>query len=145
MVKRLVFFSFHYKPDSWRAAQVRNIGAIEGNAPASDNDWETVTKGGDRAIRDWINNQMHGKSCAVVLIGTQTAGRKWIKYEIEKAWKDGKGLLGIHIHDLKDQNGEQSSKGGNPFVGVSAMGTNCQISCEPMTRHTSLVPTCRAT
>lgn len=36
---RRVFFSFHYKPDNWRAAQVRNAGVVEGNTPVSDNDW----------------------------------------------------------------------------------------------------------
>ena len=121
-VRRKVFFSFHYKPDNWRAAEVRNIGAVEGNTPVSDNDWETVTRGGDAAIRNWISRQMHGKSCAVVLIGSQTAGRKWIKYEIEKAWSDGKGLLGIHIHNLKDRNGNQSTKGANPFYSVIVNG-----------------------
>ena len=25
MVKRRTFFSFHYKPDNWRAGQVRNM------------------------------------------------------------------------------------------------------------------------
>lgn len=50
-MKRRVFYSFHYDPDNWRAAQVRNIGSIEGNSPASDNDWETVTRGGDAAIK----------------------------------------------------------------------------------------------
>jgi len=44
---RRVFFSFHYKPDNWRASQVRKMGDIEGDAPVSDNDWETITKGGD--------------------------------------------------------------------------------------------------
>ena len=34
---RKVFFSFHYKRDNWRAAQVRNIGVIEGNKTVSDN------------------------------------------------------------------------------------------------------------
>ena len=38
-----VFYSFHYKPDNWRAAMVRNIGSIEGNRPATDNGWEAVT------------------------------------------------------------------------------------------------------
>ena len=33
---RKVFFSFHYKPDNWRASQVRNIGKVEGNTPAGD-------------------------------------------------------------------------------------------------------------
>ena len=95
---RKVFFSFHYKPDNWRASQVRNAGMVEGNASVSDNDWETITSGGDAAIQRWIDGQLYGKSCAVVLIGTATAGRKWINYEIEAAWNSGKGLVGIHIH-----------------------------------------------
>ena len=45
---RRVFYSFHYKNDNWRAATVRSIGTVEGNKPASDNDWETVKKGGGR-------------------------------------------------------------------------------------------------
>ena len=115
MAKRRTFFSFHYKPDNWRAAQVRNMGVVEGNEPASDNDWEEVTGGGDSAIQEWIDDQMKGRSCVIVLIGSNAAGRKWIKYEIKKAWNDEKGLLGIYIHGLKNQDGEQSSKGRNPF------------------------------
>ena len=118
-IRRRVFFSFHYKPDNWRAAEVRNMGVVEGNPPASDNDWESVTRGGDTAIRNWINSQMYEKSCSIVLIGSQTAGRKWINYEVEKAWNDGKGLLGIYIHNLKDRLGNQSAKGRNPFVGFT--------------------------
>ncbi len=123
MVKRRVFFSFHYKPDNWRAAQVRNMGMVEGNSPATDNDWETVTRGGDLAIKWWINGQMYGRSCAVVLIGRYTSRRKWIKYEIEKAWNDGRGLLGIHIHNLRDVNGNQSAKGSNPFYRFTVDGS----------------------
>jgi len=112
---RRVFFSFHYKPDCWRTSQVRNIGIVEGNKPVSDNDWETITNKGDDAIEGWIDAQLSGKSCAVVLIGAGTAGRKWIDYEILKAWNDGKGVVGIHIHNLKNHDEEQSSKGKNPF------------------------------
>ena len=65
---------------------------------------------------------MRGKSCAIVLIGRHTSGRKWIKYEIEKAWTDGKGLLGIYIHNLEDRNGEQSGKGANPFYSIFVNG-----------------------
>ena len=123
MPTRRAFYSFHYQPDSWRAGQVRNIGAIEGNQPASDNDWETITSGGEAAIRQWIDSQMFGKSCAIVLVGANTAGRKWIDYEITKAWNDGKGLLGINIHGLADRNGNQSAKGTNPFYHITANGT----------------------
>lgn len=112
---RKVFFSFHFDNDAWRASQVRNMGVLEGNAPVSDNDWETVKKGGDRAIENWIDGQMKGRSCAVVLVGSATAGRKWVKYEIKKAWADGKGVVGIRVHNLKDQSGSYASSGANPF------------------------------
>lgn len=112
---RKVFYSFHYEPDSWRAAQIRNIGAIEGNRPAGDNDWEEVKKGGDPAIQRWIDSQMLGRSCAIVLIGSSTFGRKWINYEIIKAWTEKKGLLGIYVHNLKNSRGEQATRGLNPF------------------------------
>lgn len=112
---RRVFYSFHYKPDNWRVSQVRNIGAIEDNKPASDNDWETVTKGGDKAIEKWIADQMDGRSCVVVLIGAETGGRKWINHEIVKGWDAKKGVLGIHIHKLKNSAGQTSLKGANPF------------------------------
>jgi len=127
-VARRVFYSFHYKPDCWRVSQVRNIGTVEDNKPASDNDWETVTKGGDDQIKKWIADQMNGRSCTVLLIGKDTAGRKWINHEIIKTWDDKKGILGIYIHNLKNSAGEQSSKGSNPFDYITIGGTNNKLS-----------------
>ncbi len=112
---RRVFYSFHYKPDSTRAALVRQIGSIEGNRPATDNGWETITKGGATAIKKWIADQMEGKSCSVVLVGSDTADRKWINYEIVESWNDGMGVVGIHIHGLKNLDGKIAAKGKNPF------------------------------
>jgi hypothetical protein len=112
---RSVFYSFHYKPDCSRAAQIRNMGVIDGNKPASDNDWEKVTRGGEAAIKRWIDDQLCGRSCAVVLIGPNTAARKYINYEIEQAWNNKKGLFGIYVHRLRDLEGRQSPKGNNPF------------------------------
>ena len=88
-MKRHVFYSFHYNQDNWRAAQVRNIGVIEGNRPATDNDWESVKKGGENAIKKWISEQLQGRTCTVVLVGFETADRKWINHEIVKSWDDG--------------------------------------------------------
>jgi hypothetical protein len=113
---REVFYSFHHRPDSWRAAQVRNAGVIEGNQPVSDNDWEVIKRGGDTAIKAWIDAQLAGKSCAVVLIGTNTSERRYVKYEIQRAWDSGKGLVGIYVHNLKDAAGLQSNRGRNPFA-----------------------------
>ena len=91
------------------------MGIVEGNVPVSDNEWESITGRGDDAIKAWINGQLQGKSCSIVLIGTNTAGRKWVKYEIGKSWNDKKGVLGIYVHNLKDIDGNQSTKGRNPF------------------------------
>ena len=122
------FYSFHYKPDNWRAATVRSIGAIEGNKPAPDNDWETITKGGDAAIKKWIAEQLKGRSCTVVLVGTNTADRKWINYEIIKSWDDGMGVVGINIHGLKNSEKKVSAKGKNPFASITHGNTGKKLS-----------------
>lgn len=128
MAKRNCFYSFHYIPDNWRAATIRSIGAIDGNKPTSDNNWEAVKKGGDAAIKKWISDQMSGKSCVVVLVGSNTAGRKWINHEIIKGWDDGKGVVGIYIHGLKDSDGKVSSKGSNPFDSIGYGDTGKKLS-----------------
>lgn len=112
---RKVFFSFHYQLDNWRVQQIRNIGAVAGQPLLGSNDWEDVAKGGDAAIQKWIDTEMVGKSCNVVLIGAETQGRRWVEYEFKKAWVEKKGLLGINIHNLQDQNRQVSQQGANPF------------------------------
>ena len=115
MTKRKVFFSFNYKDDNWRVQQIKNIGAIEGQTILNSNQWEEVKARGDTAIKNWIDNSMSGRSCVVVLIGSNTAERKWVKYEINKALEDRKGLFGINIHNLEDRYGARSIQGENPF------------------------------
>lgn len=116
---RKCFYSFHFEKDNWRVSQVRNIGAVEGNQAAKDNDWEEIKKGGDKKIQEWIDAQMNGRTCTVVLAGSDTADRKWINYEIKKSWDDGKGILVIYIHNLLDVDQKQSSKGKDPLDYVS--------------------------
>ena len=86
MPKRQVFFSFEYDKDNWRAGQVRNMGKVSNDSTFSDNDWESVKKDSETAIQRWINAEMAKRSCIVVLIGSTTSTRKWVKYEIEKAY-----------------------------------------------------------
>ena len=100
MAKRQVFYSFHYDNDVFRVQQIRNIGALEDNKPVSANEWESVKRGGEASIKKWIDDNLRYKSCVVVLVGEETANRKWVRYEIEKAWELGKGLVGVYIHNL---------------------------------------------
>ena len=128
MPKRNCFYSFHYIPDNWRAGTVRSIGAIDGNQPTSDNTWESIKRGGDTAIETWIADEMFGKSCVVVLVGTNTAGRKWINHEIVKGWNDGKGVIGIRIHGLKDRDGQVSAIGADPFDSIGLGNSGQKLS-----------------
>ena len=116
---RNVFYSFHFANDFWRTQQVRNINALSGQAFVKPNEWETIKRQGDKAIQNWIDNNMKGKSCVVVLIGSDTASRKWVRYEISKAWNEKKAILGIHINKLLDITGQPSAKGESPFSKVS--------------------------
>ena len=119
MTQRKIFYSFHFDNDVMRVQLVRNMGVVEGNTPVSPNTWEEVKRKGDAAIETWIESNMNGKSCVIVLIGTDTHKRPWVKYEIKKAWKDGKGLLGIHVHNLTCPNNGKCSKGVNPFDSIN--------------------------
>ena len=116
------FYSYHYNPDSWRASQILNLGVVDGNRPASDSEWDELKRAGDLAIRKWINDQMEGKSVAIALIGKNTASRIWVRYEIDTAWKAGKGVLGLHINHFEDSKGNLSEKGSSPFSGFYING-----------------------
>jgi hypothetical protein len=118
MARVPVFFSFHFKNDVMRVHQVRNIGAIERNEPVSKNEWLQLETRGRKAIQNWIDDNMSRRRCVIVLIGSHTAGRPWINYEISKAWEDGRGLFGIHIHKLRCPNSGTCTKGRNPFLDV---------------------------
>lgn len=119
MAKRQIFYSFHFDNDVMRVQQIRNIGALEDNQPVSKNEWEAVRKRGDGAIEKWIDENMKYRSCVVVLVGNETATRPWVRYEIKKAWEDGKGLLGIHIHNINCPRNGKCARGKNPFDQVT--------------------------
>src|SRR6266436_2221305 len=110
---RRVFFSFHYQNDIFRANQIRNSHIVEGCAAAGFQDgslWEEAKRKGDAAVKALIDNGLQNTSVTVVLIGSETASRKYVTYEIEQSIARGNGLLGIYIHHLKDINGNTSSQ-----------------------------------
>src|SRR6267143_3686571 len=121
---RRVFFSFHYENDILRVGQIRNSGIVlrAGDTASGFTDsasWESVERQGDAAIQRWIDNELNGTSVTVVLIGSQTANRRWVNYEIIESATRGSGLLGIYIHGVKDLNGRTDVKGDNPFDYIS--------------------------
>jgi MTH538 TIR-like domain (DUF1863) len=115
---RRTFFSFHYERDCWRASQVRNSWVTQDRESAGFWDaaaWEEVKKKGTAAIEKWIDDQLKGTSVTVVLIGSETANREYVGYEIKQSHIKGNGMLGIYIHNMKDANSKTDTKGRNPF------------------------------
>ena len=120
---RRVFFSFHFANDFWRTQQVRNINALEGQRLAAPNAWEEIKRSGDAAVKRWIATNLEGKSCVVVLVGSETADRKWVRHEILEGWNNSKGVLGIRIHKLLDKDSNPSPIGSNPFEKIPISNT----------------------
>lgn len=124
---RRVFFSFHYERDIWRVNQVRNSWVTKEREAAGFWDaslWEEAKKKGDAAIKRMIDEGLKQTSVTVVLIGNETANRKYVGYEIEESYKRNNGLLGIYIHKLENQRGQIDGKGNNPFNNWYVEGDN---------------------
>src|SRR5689334_542396 len=113
---RHVFYSLHYDADRTRAELLRNLAGLVPNLEAKPSDWATIRRSGDFAVKRWFDQQLRGRSCTIVLIGAQTSTRPWVQYEIARSWELKLGVLGVHIHNLKDAKGQQTSKGESPFV-----------------------------
>jgi hypothetical protein len=115
---RHTFFSFHYERDVWRAGQVRNCNLL----PSEDQhgfidsvEWESIRRQGDEAIERWIADQLIHTTVTAVLIGAETAERPWVLHEIIQSWNRGNALVGVRIHNIKDQHRATDSAGKNPF------------------------------
>ena len=116
---RRVFCSFHYDGDVWRANQVRNANVVVGSDVAGffdHSEYEEAKKKGKEGIQRMILANLRDTTVTVVLIGTETANRPWVKYEIEQSIAQKNGLLGIYIHHLKDSSQATSSRGAKPAV-----------------------------
>ena len=119
---RRVFFSFKYENDVSRAMVVRNSWVTQGRVAAGfvdAADFEEVKKGGDAAIKRWIDGQLEGTSVTVVLVGSDTCKSKYVKYEIDQSIAKGNGLLGIDISKIKDLSGNTSERCGKIPEGYS--------------------------
>src|ERR1700677_4632617 len=115
-----VFFSFHYERDVLRIGQIRNSGLTmpdDGSVGFIDAaEWESIERRGDNAVEAWIDSQLEGTTVTVVLIGSETASRRWVLHEIKRSHEKGNALLGIYIHNVKDLNQQTDRKGENPFL-----------------------------
>ncbi|HEY6881430.1 MAG TPA: TIR domain-containing protein [Polyangiales bacterium] len=125
-MSRHVFYSLHYEKDRARADLVRKLSGLVPNLEAKPTEWAALQRTGDFAIKRWFEQQARGRSCTIVLIGAETASRKWVRYEIERSWQLGLGVLGVYIHRLKDERGQQATQGEDPFL-AAGLGAHAAL------------------
>jgi len=116
---RSVYFSFHYEDvSSFRANVVRNSWVAQRHGGESFIDksiWEEAQQKGPRALKRLINSALQGTSVTVILVGSGTHQRRWVRYEIVKSFTEGKGILPIYINRIRSRSEGISARGVNPL------------------------------
>ena len=116
---RRVFFSFHYDRDVQRAHVVRKSWVTKADRQdAGFFDWsvfESKKRTSDETLRRFLDKGLVGSSVTCVLIGNQTAWRRWVRYELLKSFAEGKALLGIYVHSIPHFTLGTDVAGTNPF------------------------------
>lgn len=111
------FFSWHHELDHLRSSVVCSTPHLEDahktwiSAPA----WQMVTPAGEAATEALILSGLKHTAVTAVLIGPETAGRRWVQHEIDSSLKRGNGLFGIYLHNIEDEFGNTVPKGANPL------------------------------
>jgi hypothetical protein len=118
MAKR-VYFAFTYQDViDFRANVVRNHKFAKGVEAAGYYDhsiWEDAKNTNPEVLKRLINTELENTSVTVVLIGSDTWSRRWVRYEIFQTLKRGNSLFGIHINGIKGKDGLTKASGPDPF------------------------------
>ena len=113
-----LFLSYHFA-DYWRVSQIRNRllsdGKVRLQAVLESATWDDLKKDGNLAIETFLENQLRAASVTLVLFGTETASREWVRHEVMRSHQLGLGLIAIDIHRLQDEGGRAAKPGVNPL------------------------------
>lgn len=101
---RRIYFAFHYD-DIFRVNVVRNSWRFQLNRESSGyfdaSLWEKAKRESDLALKRLINGGLENTTVTVFLLGSETADRRWVNYELVRSVERGNGLLAIRIHQIK--------------------------------------------
>jgi MTH538 TIR-like domain (DUF1863) len=125
-VARRTFFSFYYKPDVTRAWVVRNSwvtkvaqGEREDAGFFDSSVFEATQREGDDALKRFLRDGLKNTTVTCVLVGAETALRRWVRYEIFRSFMRGNGLLAVRIHNIPGFNKQTTNSGADPFANVA--------------------------
>lgn len=105
-----VFISHHHKDD----AQVDNLTSLlqkngceirNSSIRAKPTNQERLDKGlvKDATIRRLLKMKMSWAGTVIVLVGKETHSRPWVNWEIREANRQGKSIVGVYEHGLKEK------------------------------------------
>ena len=109
-IKKNVFISHHHKDDglvdkmtsllSKNGCEIRNssIRAKPANQERLDNG---LVK--EKTIERLLRMKMSWAGTVIVLVGKETHTRPWVNWEITEAQRQGKNIVGVYEHGLKDK------------------------------------------
>lgn len=130
---RRVFFSFHYAPDVQRAQVVRNSWVTKADRQEAgffdSSVFESKKRTSDNALKGFLAAGLSNCSVTAVLYGSGTAYRRWVRYEVLKSFADGKGMLAIDVHSIKNFEKQTAAAGVDPLscLGFEVSGPTCKF------------------
>jgi hypothetical protein len=105
--KRKAFFSFSFA-DIMRVNVVRNAwkvghpdSLVGGRSFYDSSLWERRQLEDPETVKRLIREGVGYTSAVCVLVGTETALRRWVRYEIARAVIDNRGLLAVHLNGIR--------------------------------------------
>ena len=105
-----VFISHHHKDDTnvdklTDLLRKRGYNIRNSSVRAKPANQERLDKGlvKDATIRRLLRMKISWAGTMIVLVGKETHSRPWVNWEIEQAHKQGKIIVGVYEHGLKDK------------------------------------------
>jgi MTH538 TIR-like domain (DUF1863) len=117
-VARRTFFSFHYIADVQRAEIVKNSWVTQDRKDAgffNSSAFEKAERTNPDTLKTFLNREMEGASVVCVLVGKDTASRRWVSYEIQRGIWDQRGILAVRIHTISHFTKGTTIAGSNPL------------------------------
>jgi hypothetical protein len=114
---RFVFFSFAYDDvKNFKVNVVRNSWLLKNKEETfvDGSIWEKSQSKGESVLKKLIETGLKKTSVTAILIGENTANRRWVNYEIIRSFDRGNGIFGIHINRIKGKTG-LTARGQNPL------------------------------
>ena len=93
--------------------------------------WGDATMGGPGTIKRMLAEALENTSVTCVLIGPQTAAKRWVRYEIVESIQRRNRLIGVHISGIPDKSKKTASAGKSPFeelaLAISDDGSSVKV------------------